>query len=149
MIVPRCDGHYLTEIRRHCALAGVVLADPAHCKCATTQDAELASTGARIVLPVTYAHNEHIWNQYTLRVIGNGKRDSLKQHLITNGIGCEIYYPVTMDMQECFAYTSDACRSDCHTAHRLATEVISIPIFPELTADQQTAVVSSIAAWLN
>ena len=131
------------------ALPGVVLADPAHCKCAGTQDAALAAAGAKLVLPVPYAHNDHIWNQYTLRVIGEGRRDALKEHLTAAGIGCEIYYPVTMDQQECFAYTSDACRSECGTAHRLAGEVISIPIFPELSTAQQDVVIGSIAAWLK
>ena len=130
------------------ALPGVVVADPAHCKCASTQDAALAAAGAKIVLPVPYAHNDHIWNQYTLRVIGEGRRDALKKHLTDAGIGCEIYYPVTMDQQECFAYTSDWARSDCDTAHRLAGEAISIPIFPELSDEQKDAVIAQIAAWL-
>ena len=131
------------------ALLGVVLADPAHCKCAKAQDEVLIATGAKIVLPVPYAHNEHIWNQYTLRVIGDGQRDAFKKHLTAAGIGCEIYYPVTMDQQECFAYTSDVARSDCGIAHRLAGEVISIPIFPELSVEQQNAVIDSIAEWLK
>lgn len=138
-------AHYTEKLS---ALPGVVLADPAHCKCASTQDAALAAAGAKIVLPVPYAHNDHIWNQYTLRVIGEGKRDALKKHLTDNGIGCEVYYPVTMDQQECFAYTSDWARSDCDTAHRLAGEAISIPIFPELTDAQKDAVIARIAAWL-
>jgi dTDP-4-amino-4,6-dideoxygalactose transaminase len=130
------------------ALPGVVVADPAHCKCATAQDAALAAAGAKIVLPVPYEHNDHIWNQYTLRVIGEGHRDALKKHLTDAGIGCEVYYPVTMDQQECFAYTSDWARSDCATAHRLAGEAISIPIFPELSDAQKDAVIAQIAAWL-
>ncbi len=130
------------------ALPGVVAADPAHCKCASSQDAALAAAGAKIVLPTPYAHNDHIWNQYTLRVIGEGRRDALKKHLTNAGIGCEIYYPVTMDQQECFAYTSDWARSDCDTAHRLASEAISIPIFPELSDEQKDAVIAQIAAWL-
>lgn len=142
----QANAAYYTE--KLSALPGVVLADPAHCKCASTQDAALAAAGAKIVLPVPYAHNDHIWNQYTLRVIGEGKRDALKKHLTDNGIGCEIYYPVTMDQQECFAYTSDWARSDCDTAHRLAGEAISIPIFPELTDAQKDAVIAQIAAWL-
>jgi dTDP-4-amino-4,6-dideoxygalactose transaminase len=52
-----------------------------------------------------------------------------------------------MDQQECFAYTSDFARSGCATAHRLASEVISIPIFPELTVAQREAVIAAIAAW--
>ena len=130
------------------ALPGVVVADPAHCKCTAAQDAWLADTGARIVLPVAYPHHTHIWNQYTLRVIGEGRRDALKAHLGAAGIGCEIYYPVTMDQQQCFASTPEASRTDCDTAHRLAGEVISIPIYPELTAEQRAAVVAAIASWL-
>jgi dTDP-4-amino-4,6-dideoxygalactose transaminase len=53
-----------------------------------------------------------------------------------------------MDQQECFAYTSDACRSDCGTAHRLAGEVISIPIFPELSMAQQDLVIAALSSWL-
>ena len=53
-----------------------------------------------------------------------------------------------MDQQECFAYTSDTARADCATAHRLASEVISIPIFPELSAPQRDAVIAAVASFL-
>jgi dTDP-4-amino-4,6-dideoxygalactose transaminase len=138
-------AHYSSALAQ---LPGVVPADPAHCKCAVSQDAWLAESGARIVLPVPYAHNSHIWNQFTLRIIGPGQRDAFKNHLSSLGIGCEIYYPVTMDQQECFAYTSDTARADCATAHRLASEVISIPIFPELSAPQRDAVIAAVASFL-
>lgn len=138
-------AHYSSALAQ---LPGVVPADPAHCKCAASQDAWLADSGARIVLPVPYAHNSHIWNQFTLRIIGPGQRDAFKNHLTALGIGCEIYYPVTMDQQECFAYTSDTARADCSTAHRLASEVISIPIFPELSAAQRDAVIAAVASFL-
>ena len=138
-------AYYTAKLR---ALPGVVVADPAHCKCASTQDAWLAANSAKLVLPAPYAHNEHIWNQYTLRVIGDGQRDALKKHLVDNHIGTEVYYPVTMDQQECFAYTSEFCRSDCDTAHRLAGEALSIPIYPELSTEQKDAVITQLAAWL-
>lgn len=140
------NATYYTEKLR--TLSGVAVADPAHCKCASSKDAWLAANSAKLILPVPYAHNEHIWNQFTLRVMGDGKRDALKKHLTDNGIGTEIYYPVTMDQQECFQDTSDFCRSDCDTAHRLAGEALSIPIFPELIRAQQDAVIAQIAAWL-
>ena len=54
-----------------------------------------------------------------------------------------------MDQQECFAYTSDACRSGCGTVHRLAGKVINIHIFAELSMAQQDAVIGSIAARLK
>ncbi len=131
------------------ALPGVAAADPSHCKCISSQDTWLAANGATIILPTPYAHNEHIWNQFTLRVIGPGKRDALKKYLTDNNIGTEVYYPVTMDQQECFQYTSDWARSDCDTAHRLAGEALSIPIYPELSREQQDAVIAQIAAWLQ
>jgi dTDP-4-amino-4,6-dideoxygalactose transaminase len=142
----QANAAYYTERLR--TLPGAVVADPAHCKCAASQDAWIFASSARLVLPVTYPHNEHIWNQYTLRLIGQGQRDALKKHLAENQIGHEVYYPVTMDQQECFQYTSDFCRSDCDTAHRLADEVVSIPIYPELSTEQKDAVVAQIAAWL-
>jgi dTDP-4-amino-4,6-dideoxygalactose transaminase len=137
---------YLSELSK---LPGVVQADPAHCKCVTAQDAALTAAGAQIVLPVAYPHNTHIWNQFTLRVIGEGRRDALRDHLTAAKIGCEIYYPVTMDQQKCFADTPAASRIGCEVAHRLASEVISIPIYPELSPDQRSEIVAAIAAFLT
>ncbi len=129
-------------------LPGVVQADPAHCKCVDSQRQWLDDNDAAIVLPVAYAHNFPIWNQYTIRVLGAGKRDALKTHLLAYGIGCEVYYPLTMDQQECFAYTDDFCRSDCEVAHQLANEVLSIPIYAELSTQQMEAVVAAISDFL-
>ena len=127
---------------------GVVLADPAHCRCAKAQEAWLESTGAKVVLPAQYSHNEHIWNQYTLRVIGAGRRDALKDFLTQRKVGCEIYYPITMDQQKCFADTPAASRQGCEVAHRLAAEAISIPIYPELTDAQKAEVAGAIEEFL-
>ena len=142
----RKNADYYTHALRQ--LPGVVQADPAHCKCVDSQRQWLADNDAAIVLPVSYAHNSPIWNQYTIRVLGAGKRDALRAHLLDHGIGCEVYYPVTMDQQECFAYTDNFCRSDCEVAHQLANEVLSIPIYAELSTQQIEAVVASIAKFL-
>lgn len=104
----------------------------------------LPAASDAFLLPDPLPGNDHIWNQYTLRVPGDGRRDALKKHLAEEGIGSEIYYPVTMDQQECFAYTPDTVRAGCDTAHRLASEALSIPIFPELTREQQELVVSAL-----
>lgn len=141
----RNAAHYTAELLK---LPGVVQADPAHCKCTATQDAWLAANNAKIVLPVAYAHNDHIWNQFTLRVIGEGKRNALLAHLQGLKIGCEVYYPVTLDQQHCFADLPAASRSGCEISHRLAAEVLSIPIYGELTEAQRLEVVASIASWL-
>jgi dTDP-4-amino-4,6-dideoxygalactose transaminase len=81
-------------------------------------------------------------------VIGADQRDALKEFLTARKIGCEVYYPVTMDQQACFANTPEASRSGCTVAHRLASEAISIPIYPELSLEQKDEVVSAIAEFL-
>jgi dTDP-4-amino-4,6-dideoxygalactose transaminase len=131
------------------AIPGIVVADPAHCQCAQRQQQWIDDQQAKIVLPIGYAHNEHIWNQYTLRVIGAGQRDALKNHLQSRGIGCEVYYPLTMDQQECFAHLSDFSRSNCHISHQLASEVLSIPIYAELTQDQRNEVIAAIRDFVS
>ena len=143
----QANAAYYTE--RLLKLPGVVQADPAHCKCAKAQNAALAAAGAKIVLPVAYGHNKHIWNQFTLRILGPAKRDEFKNFLGSKKIGCEIYYPVTMDQQKCFADTPAASRRGCEVAHQLAEEVISIPIYPELTNAQKDDVIAAIAEFVG
>lgn len=140
----RNADHYISELGK---LPGVVQADPAHCKCAATQDTWLEAQQAKVVLPVAYAHNSHIWNQFTLRVLG-GKRDALRDHLVAKKIGCDIYYPVTLDQQQCFANLPESSRTGCDISHRVATEVLSIPIYGELNEAQRNEVIAAIAEWL-
>jgi dTDP-4-amino-4,6-dideoxygalactose transaminase len=97
--------------------------------------------------PVTAPGRRHVFNQYVVRV-GQGRRDALVRHLKAEHIGCEIYYPVPLHRQECLAHlgyqggdfpvSEEACRS-----------VLALPMFPELTADQQACVVGSCAALLR
>ena len=103
--------------------------------------------GAKLILPVAHPKCDHIWNQYTLRLPGAGRRDAFKKHLADSGIGTEIYYPVPMHEQECFAYCD--AKETCPTASRLAQEVISIPIYPELQPSQLAEVVEVITAFLK
>ena len=140
----RNAAHYIEALSK---LPGVVQADPAHCKCVSTQDAWLAAQNAKIVLPVSYAHNEHIWNQFTIRVLG-GQRDALRDHLVAKKIGCDIYYPVTLDQQKCFADLPATSLSGCEISHRVAGEVLSIPIYGELSEAQRNEVIAAIAEWL-
>ena len=139
-------AHYTAELA---SLPGVVVADPAHCKCLASQDGWLAEQGARLVLPVAYPHNSHIWNQYTLRVPGEGRRDALRDHLQKAGIGCEIYYPLTLDQQPCFAHLPESSRLGCEVAHRLAGEVLSLPIYGELTEAQRLEVIGAVRDWVT
>jgi dTDP-4-amino-4,6-dideoxygalactose transaminase len=97
-----------------------------------------------LTLPTAAPHNEHIWNQYTLRVAGAGRRETLRQHLTAAGIGAEIYYPVPLHQQECFAHLP---KVSLPVSEALAKEVISIPIFPELTEGERNVVADSLVTW--
>jgi dTDP-4-amino-4,6-dideoxygalactose transaminase len=120
---------------------------PAVCSCGDSAELEVPA-GARIVLPTSHSESEHIWNQYTLRVVGSGQRDALKQFLTARGIGSEIYYPVPLHRQECFRYLGCE-RESFPVAMRLADEALSIPIYPELKTEQLDEIIAAIAAFLN
>ena len=141
----RNAADYTAQLSR---LPGVAVADPARCGCRESMEAVDASA-VRLVLPVAYPHNEHIWNQYTLRVLGPGRRDALRTHLQAKGIGTEIYYPVPLHAQPCFAGKSDAETPRLPVSERLAQEVISLPIYPELTGDQRAEVIAAIREFLG
>jgi dTDP-4-amino-4,6-dideoxygalactose transaminase len=103
---------------------------------------------ARLILPTVDSANEHIWNQYTLRLTEPGQRDALRAHLASRGISTEIYYPLPLHEQACFAdlgYQPE----DLPVAHRLAGEVLSLPIFPELEAPMVEGVCRVIAEFFE
>lgn len=93
--------------------------------------------------PVVDTRNESIYNQYTLRA---QRRDELQSFLRDRGIGSAIYYPLPLHLQPCFAYLGYR-EGDFPEAERAAREVISIPIFPELTDSQRDEVISTIRAF--
>ena len=107
----------------------------------------VVQAAAKLVLPVALPGNDHIWNQYTLRVPGVGRRDALRAHCDARKVGTEIYYPVPMHAQECFAYCGYQ-PGDLPVAMRLAGEALSIPIYPELTRAQQNEVVAVLGEFL-
>ncbi len=90
--------------------------------------------------PVRKAGYRHIFNQYILRV---QKRDELLKFLKENGIGCEVYYPVTFNNQECFAYLGYK-KGQFPVAEKAAEETLAIPIYPELTEAQMNYVLDTI-----
>lgn len=141
------DRHARRYVEELAAIDGVVVADAAHCGCLEAQSAAWPDD-TRLVLPVAYEHNRHIWNQFTVRVPGEGRRDALQAHLQGAGIGCEVYYPVPLHQQECFADLPEHARTALPVSEALAREVLSLPVFPELGPDQQTHVIGKIKEWL-
>lgn len=92
-----------------------------------------------MTLPTTSA-DRHVFNQYVIRV---KKRDQLREYLAKEGIGTEIYYPVPLHMQQCFRYLRYK-RGDFPVSEKAARETLALPIYPELTIEEQQYVVNKI-----
>lgn len=113
----------------------------------TEHFAKLPGVGTRLILPTAQAGSGHTWNQYTLRLPGAGRREALRDWLAARQIGTEIYYPVPLHAQACFASLGQT-DADLPVSARLAGEVLSIPIFPELTLAQQDEVIAAVSGFL-
>ena len=103
---------------------------------------------AHVILPTEREDGYHIWNQYVLRIQGVGQRDILRKLFDERAIGTEIYYPVPMHVQECFksfAYQPE----DLPVSIRLASEVLAVPIYPELTPTQLEQVIQVINTFVS
>jgi dTDP-4-amino-4,6-dideoxygalactose transaminase len=96
-----------------------------------------------IDLPRVAPQRNHVWNQYTIR-IRDGLRDALREDLSERGVGTEIYYPLALHQQECFASLGYG-RGSLPETERAAKEVLSLPIFPGLTVDEQRYVVRCVS----
>jgi dTDP-4-amino-4,6-dideoxygalactose transaminase len=141
--LPHFNG-YTEARRRNAALYAERLGALPGVKLATAPDAEIDT---RLVLPAAYPHNGHIWNQYTVRVPGAGRRDALRAHLTAKGIGSEIYYPLSLHEQACFAALGYK-PEEFPVARRLAGEVLSLPIYPELPREQLEQVCAAVGEFL-
>lgn len=98
---------------------------------------------ADIRTPFVDERNESIFNQYTIRV---PRRDALQEHLKARGIGTSIYYPVPLHLQPCFAYLgyAEGAFPETEAASR---EVLSLPIYPELTTAQLDEVIDAVRSF--
>jgi dTDP-4-amino-4,6-dideoxygalactose transaminase len=97
--------------------------------------------GANLRTPLAVAGHRHIFNQYVVRA---QNRDALRVRLTERSIGSEIYYPVPLHLQKCFAYLNHRAGDFPHS-ERAAGETLALPIYPELEQAQLTHVVATIA----
>ena len=86
----------------------------------------------------------HIYNQFVIKV--DQKRDELRRYLLNQGIGCEIYYPVPLHIQECFRYLGYR-PEDCPVSIEAAAKTIALPIYPELKYEQIEFIVEKISSF--
>ena len=130
------------EARRQCArrydqlfaIAGLISS-------AEPSAAGRGENAAPIQLPPTAAQANHVFHQYVVRAY---RRDELREFLTARKIGTEIYYPLPLHLQPCFVYLGYR-EGDLPEAERAAKEVLALPMFPELSEDEQRWVVTSIA----
>ena len=104
-----------------------------------------AGLAAAITLPDDDDHGTHVWNQFTIRV-PDARRDDLRSYLAEQQIASEVYYPIPLHQQECFRHVEVAEGSLVET-ERAAKEVLSLPVYPGLSVDQQQRVVDAIAGY--
>ena len=104
-------------------------------------EAGLTSASAPVRLPHRDPKAEHVFHQYVIRA---ARRDELRSFLTERKIGTEIYYPLPLHLQSCFQYLGYG-EGDFPVAEQASRDVLALPIFPELTADEQLWVVETIA----
>jgi dTDP-4-amino-4,6-dideoxygalactose transaminase len=96
---------------------------------------------SRVTLPVEPSAMTHVYNEFTIRV---NQRDALREKLRCEGIPTEIYYPTPLHLQKAFDYLGYKA-GDFPASEAASREAVSLPIYPELTEEQQRAVVAGIA----
>lgn len=104
-----------------------------------------AFEGTDIVTPKEDNFNYHIYHQYTIAV---KNRDKLREYLIQNQIGCAIYYPLPLHLQECYKELGYK-KGDLPNSEKRSEEVISLPVFPELTEEEQEFVIETIKEFVT
>jgi dTDP-4-amino-4,6-dideoxygalactose transaminase len=93
-----------------------------------------------VLVPAKAEGGRHVWNQYVIRA---QRRDELRQYLSEAGIGTEIYYPIPLHLQQCFAYLGYRS-GDLPEAELAARDVLALPVFPELSGAQIDHVAGTI-----
>ncbi|MCI5130708.1 MAG: DegT/DnrJ/EryC1/StrS family aminotransferase, partial [Candidatus Electrothrix sp. EH2] len=97
-------------------------------------------------VPGAEQHNIHIYNQFVIRT---AHRDALREYLQEKSIGCEIYYPVCLHQQKCLEPYGPYNALSLPVAEQASRESLALPVYPELSNEQQEYVVESIAAFFR
>jgi len=100
---------------------------------------------AEIRTPAIDEANESIYNQYTIRT---DRRDALQAHLKAREIGTAVYYPIPLHLQQCFAYLGYKPGA-FPESERAAKEVLSLPVYPELSQSQQNEVIEAVRSFFG
>lgn len=108
--------------------------------------AEAGIKGITLPFKADYT-SEHIYNQFSI-LVADGKRDALKAHLASKQIGCSVYYPLSLHLQECFADLGGKV-GDYPVSERISGEILALPIFPESTSEMRREVVDAIAEFMG
>ena len=99
-----------------------------------------------VEIPFRAPDRTHIFHQYTIRVL-SGRRDALQKHLSEKEIGTQVYYPLPLHLQPCFRHLGYK-EGDLPESERASREVLSLPMFPELTEEEQDYVVQAVKAFM-
>ncbi len=97
--------------------------------------------------PVIRSQRRHVFNQYVIRV-SQGQRDALIRHLKSERIGTEVYYPIPLHLQECLRYLGYS-EGDFPASEEACRHVLALPMYPELTMDQQARVIQRCSDFLR
>jgi dTDP-4-amino-4,6-dideoxygalactose transaminase len=138
--VLRVKLRYITEwndARRECAARY----DELFAAAGLTSTGESGENSGPVQVPETSRAAHHVFHQYVIRAY---RRDELREFLTARKIGTEVYYPIPLHLQPCFVYLGYQ-EGDFPEAERAAKEVLALPMFPELTEEEQRWVVKSIA----
>jgi dTDP-4-amino-4,6-dideoxygalactose transaminase len=109
----------------------------------------LASLKDKISPPYTANYAKHVFNYFTIRIKeGINTRNLLQEYLIQNGINCEIYYPISLHLQETYKYLGYKL-GDLPISEKIQNEVLSLPMFPELKEEEIKYVVKTIKNFFN
>ena len=117
-------------------------------RAAARYDAMLATSAPRVGRPPIAEPGTHVWHLYSVTCRDRGHRDGLLAHLKDKGVQAGIHYPVPCHKQACYRGAGDI-RPGLERTEYEAERTLSLPMFPEITEEQQARVVESIASFKN